>query len=130
MISLLFKLKPKLFLSSIISLSTKLVSNLNYIVRNLLLKQVMPAKNNKALNITTTIKDLNQPKYSMELFFPNHMTHTISNSSNNILPDINVIDNNNNIFGLFFHIQNFFTFSTPKILLLIKIKILHYLVLM
>lgn len=127
---LLSKLEPKPFPLSTISLFTKPASKPNHVMGTPPPKQVTLAKNNKVPNVTTTIKDLNQPNYSMELLPPHQMTRFISDSFNNIPLGTNVIDVNNNIFGLLFHIQNFLAFSTQKILMLTKIKILYYLVLM
>ncbi len=87
---------------------------------------MMSAKNDNTSNIIRITKDLNLPNYSAQLSLPKQMTHPISDSSNNISLGTNAIDVNGNIFGLLSDIKNFLALSTPKTLMLTKIKILHY----
>lgn len=122
------KLKPKFFLSSTISLCMRPASKPNHVAEISLSKQVTSAKNDSAPNITATIKDLNQPNYSVILPPPNQMTRSISNSCNNIPLYINMIDVNSNIFYLLSHTKKYLVLLISKILILTKIKIQRYLV--
>lgn len=79
----------------------------------------MPSKNNNSTNIIVTIKDLNQPNYSIKYLLPNQMTHLINNNSNNIPAiiinlnkdtSINMINIDGNKFCLLSHINKFLTF--------------------
>lgn len=79
----------------------------------------MLSKNNNSTNIIVTIKDLNQPNYSVKYLLPNQMTHLINNNSNNIPAIIinfykdtntNMINIDSNKFCLLSHIGKFLTF--------------------
>lgn len=85
------------------------------------------AKNGNISDIMRITKDLNLPNHFAQLSFPKQITYPISDSSNNIPLGTNAININGNIFDLFSHTKNFLAFLIPKILMLTKIKILHYL---
>ncbi len=120
------KLKPKPSPSSTMSFSTRPASKPNHVAGTSPLKQVTSTRNDSAPDITAITKDLNQLNYSTELPPPMQMTRPVNESSNNIPSGTNVIDINGNIFGLLSHTRNFLALSTPKTLMLTKIKILHY----
>lgn len=108
------------------SLFTRPASKYNHVVGILPPKQVTSTKNNSTPNILIIIKNLNQPNNSTELPFPNQITCSISDNSNNIPLSTKMIDVNGNIFCLLSHIEKFLALSTLKTLMLIKIKISHY----
>ncbi len=120
------KLESKPSPSSTMFLSTRPASKPNHVAGTPLPKYVASTRNDSIPNVTATAKDLNQPNHFAQLPLSKQITCHVNDNSNNIPLGTNVIDVNGNIFGLFLYTRNFFAVSTPKTLMLTKIKIPRY----